>query len=87
MRRYKDLAVKYPRIGAFNLNGLRADCKMNCLALGRFQFARSDRSSRSPPHRLASMRLAQMKASTVGRLLELEAEERDACKFWSADAH
>jgi hypothetical protein len=47
-RRHKDLAVKYLRIGAFDLNGLRADRKMNCWALGRFRFARSDRSSRSP---------------------------------------
>jgi hypothetical protein len=34
MRRYKDLAVKYPRIGVFNLNGLRADCKMDRGVLG-----------------------------------------------------
>ena len=26
------VAVKYPRMGVFNLNGLRADCKMDCLA-------------------------------------------------------
>jgi hypothetical protein len=30
MRQYKDLAVKYRRIGVFNHNGLRADCKMDC---------------------------------------------------------
>jgi hypothetical protein len=29
MRQYSDLAVKDPRMGVFNLNGLRADCKMN----------------------------------------------------------
>src|SRR5215470_7188017 len=44
---YKDLAVKYPRIGVFNLNGLRADCKMNCWVLGCFRFERSGRRSRS----------------------------------------
>jgi hypothetical protein len=55
--RYKDLAVKYPRIGAFNLNGLRADCKMNCWALGSFRFECSDRRRRSAHglHRVISV--------------------------------
>jgi len=35
MRRYKDLAVKDPRMGVFNLNGLRPDCKMDYWALAR----------------------------------------------------
>jgi hypothetical protein len=36
MRQYKDLAVKDPGMGVFNLNGLRADCKMSRWALRRF---------------------------------------------------
>jgi hypothetical protein len=36
MRQYKDLAVKDPRMGVFNLNGLRADCKMSRWALRHF---------------------------------------------------
>src|SRR5262245_24825677 len=33
MRQYKDLAVKDPRMGVFNLNSLRTDCKMSRWAL------------------------------------------------------
>jgi hypothetical protein len=45
MRQYKDLVVKDPRKGVFNLNSLRADCKMSRWALCRFWFERSGRRS------------------------------------------
>ena len=47
MRQYKDLAVKDSRMGVFNLNSLRTDCKMSHWALGRFWFERSGRHSHS----------------------------------------
>jgi hypothetical protein len=48
MRQYKDLAVKDPRMGVFNLNSLRADCKMSRWVLRRFWFEQWRRSTERP---------------------------------------